>query len=429
MRSLIGLCSVLGLILPGCGVESSTSAPPRASGKADTGWVSASTYEIDGLMRGTVSHEATGAWEDLATDPGLQEQLVEDQIKFGKNSLKKHHYHLDQLAQKITLESVEENEGVVTIRYAAEVDMTAENGDDEIPALEDLPELELGFPVPLDPVGVYSRAGESCAADWDPYVLYESNYYYYFAPDNEDCKVEMHQAKLTLTEVHRQKIAFPEYDQLMGDLGDGAKGFTAALMPGEARDRIKSHLEHDLNLEGEEVEGGSFTRYRMGDDKVAIVIDLYPSPYKIQEALGKYHLIYYHGHSNYGTNPYFTNKDAFAKHYQIFMVNSCRTYSYYARQILEQKATADDPKGWAAADVVANVEPNWISYSARTLKPLLQGLLEGMEAVERGEENKAPSWQSIIDKMEWMDSIRYGVAGVATNSWHPHDSEPTPTPP
>jgi hypothetical protein len=409
-----------------CGVESSTSEPPRASGKADTGWVSDSTYEIDGLMEGTVSHEAAGKWEDLATDSGLQEQLVEDQIKFGKNSLKKHHYHLNQLAQKITLESVEENEGVVTIRYTAEVDMTAERGGGEIPALDDLPEQELTFPVPVDPIGVYSRAGESCAADWDPYVLSEYKYYYYFAPDNEDCQVEMHQAKLTLTRVHQQKIAFPEYDQLLTDLGDGVKGFTAALMPGEARDRIKSHLENDLNLEGEDVEGESYRRYRMGDDKVAIVIDLYPSPYGIQQALGKYHLVYYHGHSNYGTNPYFTNKEAFAEHYQIFMVNSCRTYSYYARQILKQKATPEDPKGWAAADVVANVEPNWISYSARTLKPLLQNLLAGMEAVEKGEEHKAPSWQTIIEKMEWMDSIRYGVAGVATNKWSPTAEPPTP---
>jgi hypothetical protein len=139
----------------------------------------------------------------------------------------------------------------------------------------------------------------------------------------------------------------------------------------------------------------------------------------IQDALGKYQLIYYHGHSNYGTNPYFTNKDAFASGYQVFMVNSCRTYSYYARQILRQKATPEDPEGWAAADVVVNVEPNWISYSARTLKPLLRNLLAGMEAVQSGEEHSAPTWQAIVEDMEWMDGIRYGVAGVSTNSWHP----------
>ena len=186
----------------------------------------------------------------------------------------------------------------------------------------------------------------------------------------------------------------------------------------EAGRRLQQGLELISDL-GADVDGESFRRYRMSGDGVAIVIDLYPSPYQIQEALGQYQLIYYHGHSNYGTQPYFTNKDAFASGYQIFMVNSCRTYSYYARQILEQKATPGDPEGWAAADVVVNVDPNWISYSARTLKPLLQNLLDGMQAVQSGEDHRAASWHAIIDDMEWMDSIRYGVAGVSTNAWHP----------
>lgn len=421
MRRFFVILSVFGLGM-GCGVGEPPTAPGgHPGGKADTGWVSSSTFEIDGVMEGTVSHKAEGSWAELATDPALQEQLVEDQIKFGKNSLEHHHhYFLNQLAQKITLLDVAEQDGTVTIRYRAEIDLTAQKNGDSIPSsVEELPTTDITFPVPVDPVGVYSRAGESCAADWDPYVLGEYKYYYYFAPENEDCTLEMNQASLTLTRVHAQKIAFPEYDQLLGDLGDGVKGFSAALMPGEAHDRIQSHLEDDLGLTASDVEGESYRRYRMEGDKVAIVIDLYPSPYKIQDALGSYQLIYYHGHSNYGTNPYFTNKDAFADFYQVFMVNSCRTYSYYARQILEQKASAADPEGWAAADVVVNVESNWISYSARTLKPLLQGLLDGMEAVESGEEHKAPSWQTIIDNMEWMDNILYGVAGVKTNAWHP----------
>jgi len=424
MKQCVVLLSLFGLILHGCGVEQEGWATaPGSKGKTDTGWVSASTYEIDGIMEGAVSHEATGSWQDLATDPALQEQLVEDQIKFGKYSLNKHHYHLNQLAQKITLVKVAEKDSVVTIEYRAEVDMTALGDVENIPALDDLPQKELEAILPLDSVNVYSRAGESCAADWDPYTLSEYKYYYYFAPENEDCELEMHRAKVTLTKVHAQQIAFPEYDQLLTDLGDGVKGFTAALMPGEAHETIKSHLEDDLNLEATDVEGESFKRYRLKGAKTAIVIDLYPSVYEIRDALGSYHLIYYHGHSNYGTNDYFTKKDAFAKHYQIFMVNSCKTYSYYARQILEQKATDDDPKGWAAADVVANVDSNWISYSARTLKPLLTNLLAGMEAVEAGEDHKAPTWQTIIDQMEWMDSINYGVAGVSTNKWHPAGTE------
>ena len=419
MRSCAFL-SIWCVVLVGCGaVAEQEAVPPRPSGKADTGWVSASTFELDGVLEGTVSHEATGSWADLATDPALQQQLAEDQIKFGKHSLAQQGYHLNQLAQKITLEQVEEKDGVVSIEYRAEVDMTALGDVNNIPALDELPEKELEVTLPLDPVGVYARAGESCAADWDPYVLSESKYYYYFAPENEDCTLTMHRARLTLTAVHPQPIAFPEYDQLLNDLGEGVKGFTAALMPGEAHDTIQSHLENDLNLEATDVEGESFKRYRLEGEKAAIVIDLYPSSYGIQKTLSQYHMVYYHGHSNYGTNPYFTDKADFAEHYQIFMVNSCRTYSYYVRQILEQKSSAADPKGWAAADVVANVDSNWISYSARTLKPLLTNLLDGMDAVEAGEEQKAPTWQKIIEEMEWMDSINYGVAGVSTNAWHP----------
>ena len=216
----------------------------------------------------------------------------------------------------------------------------------------------------------------------------------------------------------QSKLAYPEYDQLLELLPSGARGFRAAVLPGEAYESLKDHLESDLLLEGTQEQG--YIRYRLEGKGVAIVVDLYKSAYSFRSALGDYQLLFYHGHSNYGTNNYLTDRSAFSDKYQIVAMNSCRTYSYYARQLFEAKATPADPTGWAAADFVATVHSNWIAYSDATIVPLLESLLAAIEAVHRGEPHLAPDWLSILKKMDAMDrDTLYGAAGVRTNSWRP----------
>jgi hypothetical protein len=421
-------CGLLVTILAGaCGsFDDAPFQPGGAGGKADNGWLSAKTFELDGVLVSQVAVRAEGSLAELATDIGLQEQLVDDQLKFGKNAMANKGYHLNQLAEAVTIEAVEvepdpEEGDRVTLRYRAAVDLTARVpwSGDAPQSLEDLDQTEFVVPLPLDPLKMKQRFGARCADEEEHPSDY--NYYYYFIPDQEGCDVELHQAELTLTKVHQQQVAYPEYDRLLSPLPSGLPGFSVAVLPGVARDTVRGRLEDELHLTGEEVEGESFTRYRLPGENVEIVIDLFPGSYYFRDALGGgYQLVYYHGHSNYGTQPYFTDPQAFTSGYQIIAMSSCRSYSYYARQILDAKATAEDPKGWDATDVIANVNPGWVGSSSSTLTPLLKELRAGIEAVRNDRPEEAPDWLSIVRQMDRVDgSPMYGLAGVRENRWKP----------
>jgi hypothetical protein len=430
-KTHISRCGLLVTILffvGACGVSDESVQPGQAGGKADNAWLSAKTYELDGVLASQVTVRATGDLAELATNRGLQEQLVDDQIKFGKTSMKKMgEYHLSQLAETVTVESVdvepdEENGDLVTIKYRAAVDLTGRiPWSGEPPrSLEDLDQTEFVVPLPLDPLNMKGRFGDKCANwEWDEHP-YDYNYYYYFDPHEEGCDVELSQAGLKLTKLHPQRVAYPEYDRLLKPLSEELSGFTVAVLPGVATDTVRNRLENELNLEGEDVEGESFTRYRLGGEKVEVVIDFFPSQYYFRQVLGSYQLIYYHGHSNYGTQPYFTDPKAFTSEYQIIAMSSCRSYSYYARQIMDAKATQSDPKGWDATDVIANVNSGWVGSSSSTLTPLLRKLRDGIEAVHNDRPHEAPDWLSIVKEMDRVDSYpMYGLAGVRENRWKP----------
>jgi hypothetical protein len=187
----------------------------------------------------------------------------------------------------------------------------------------------------------------------------------------------------------------------------------------------KRMLETELRITPENIEGGKAVRFTYTKANVAIAIDLY-DPTKTEltpqfrSALSKYQLVFFNGHSVYGTRDLLTDDASFSDRYQIVMMHSCRSYPYYVRQVFRAKATSEDPSGWANADVVATGESSYPTDSPRTLKPLLEGLLDGMALAESGTGAGAPSWNAIVKKMNDRTSgIMYGVAGVRTNTWKP----------
>src|SRR5690606_10199500 len=105
---------------------------------------------------------------------------------------------------------------------------------------------------------------------------------------------------------------------------------------------------------------------------------------QFRSALAAYQLVFFNGHSIYGTRDLLSDEASFSDQYQIVMMHSCRSYPYYVRQVFRAKATSDDPTGWAAADVVATGESSYPNDSPRTLKPLLEGLLAGMASAASG---------------------------------------------
>lgn len=427
---LVSVCSAL-LLPVACGpAGEGDRAGGGPGGKSDTGWVADDSYELGAEIAATLTHAASGSYAELATDRQLQEQLVDDQIKYAKNGLKKHGYQLNQLAEEIRTIEVSQEGNLVTLTYRAAVDMIGERyASAAFPKLEDLEQLEIDVQLPRDPLGVYSRAGEDCARDWSPYTLAEHKYYYYFAPDKEGCadKVELTQGTVTIERIYPDRTAYPEYDQLLRPLGDGVEGFRAALMPTDDNGMTqfndhKRMLEDRLGLKdaAEELEDGKITRYTWsGPNGATAEIDLYnPEKYyywsTFRQALKDYDVVYYDGHSNYGTYSLVNDADYFHDRYQIVMIDACRSYAYYARQYFKSKG------GFDKADMVGTGESAPFWAASRVSGHLLRGLLDGIAAVKRGEEHLAPSWQQIIGNMnDDTYGVLYGAAGVRDNSWQP----------
>jgi hypothetical protein len=411
------------------------STPGAGKGKTDTAWISDSSFELGAVLESRVTRQASGAWAELATDRALQEQLVDTQVKFAKRAMMKADYEINQLVYRIRSLDVTTDGDRVTLGYSASVDLVKNEGPGvEPPPLEDLPQLEFDVPLPLDPVDVKARVGERCAADWEPYSLREDNYYYYFRPGKDGCDLELHTGKLTIEKVYPRRVVYPEYDRLLGALEGGGKGFRAAMLPtNEDSDtaailaRMKDMLELDLGLTATQVEGDDrFDRYLWTRDGATMVIDLY-DPNKTwgfkktyQEALGKYQLVHYAGHSEYGSKDLLSDATKFSKEYQVFMMWSCHSYAYYARRVFRAKATLEDPTGFAAADFVGTAPTPFFGDEARGIRELLEGLMDGIAAVSRGEDNQAPTWIEIIKKMNLTSWDRpYGAAGARTNEWQP----------
>jgi hypothetical protein len=384
---------------------------------------------VDAVIESVVLHEASGSWAELATDEALQRELIDDQLKFVKNGAEWHRYHANQLFDEVEVVSATRDGDVVTIAYRAIFDMLAPLARDaQPPSVEEIDPQRFTVSLPLDPVAAYRDSAGGCATDSRASGY---NFYYYFRPWLETCEIALVEAEIAITEVHPRPTVYPEYDRLMREMGDGSVGFRAALVPafGDARpsgrfDRHREMLENDLGLTGVEVEPGVH-RFDWAEDGVTIRIDLFDPTENdydatFRQALGDYQLVFYNGHSAYGTRRFLLDEEAYDDDYQIVMLHSCRSYAYYVQQAFRAKATDDDPQGFAAVDFVATGRSSYARDSPKTLRALLTGLMDGMRAIATGREAEATDWLSITTVMNTqVAGILYGVAGVRENTWQP----------
>ncbi len=408
-----------------------------AGGKADSGWVGADTFEAGGTVLSLVRHPAEGEWRELATDPDVQLQLIDAQLKFVKTTAEANGWRFNQLADTVEIADVNvTDDGTVEILYEAVVDFLGRlEGRDGVPAFDDLTNTAFAALVPLDPINVaYSTMGD--CSDTEKYPISDKNFHYYFAPEAEDCELETTTADVRVTEVFEREIVWPEYDRLLGKLeGYDEPGFTAALVPNvgdsDPYSRFNVHremLERNLGLSGVTAADDSYVRFEWIEGGVAMIIDLYDPTLvrwdfarQFRERLGEYTLVHYNGHSSYGTKHLLDEPESFTDTYQIIMLHSCQSYAYYTRQVFRAKATDEDPSGFDLADVVATGKSSYPSGAPPTLSYLLEHLMEGMVAVNNGKPEDAPDWISIVEGMSastWGD-IMYGVAGVRSNGWKP----------
>jgi len=421
----------------GCTEEAGSGGTTiNPGGKDDSGWIGADTFEVDVQIRSTVQEEALYEWGDLATDPELQAKLVDEQIKFIKTTAESYGWRFNQLAADVVIKSIDTEDDLVTIEYQATADMLGRYRGG-LPALEDIDPIEFSASVPLDPEGFSYSDIESCSEVDESHSVAAYNFHYYFAPQREDCTLPLFDAAVEITEVFNRATVYPEYAELMQDLGEGHVGFTAALVPNSGDDdpmsRYNAHadmLERALHLEGVLAEDETYTRYTWDDGAVRLVIDLY-DPTKIpwttgfaaafRERLGEYTLIHYNGHSAYGTKHLLDQPESFSDAYQIIVMHSCQAYAYYTRQVFRAKATEADPSGFALADVVATGKSSYPSGSPQVMRVLLKSLMEGMVSIQNGDPEGARNWLNIARAMKsatWGD-IMYGIAGARTNTWQP----------
>jgi hypothetical protein len=433
MRARLSLLILPFLLIAGCSVTGNEDAASAES--ADTGWLGDTSFEVGATISSRVSAKAAGDFADLAENEATQLALVDAQWKFAKTKLKKNGYDLNQLADTVKVTDKKVEGDVVTLTYEAKVDLLRElaAGQSEAPKLAQLEPKTVAVKLPAKPIGAFAEARGQCIDAHDGSPDGDRNFFYYFDAEAPGCAIDLVPVEVKVTEVYERKIVFPEYDKLITeDVGNGKKGFRAAIVPAEGDDdpmsRFDVHkrmLESELRIAPETVLDGKAVRFVYKKANVAIAIDLY-DPTKTEltpqfrAALSKYQLVFFNGHSVYGTRDLLTDEASFSDRYQIVMMHSCRSYPYYVRQVFRAKATSEDPTGWANADVVATGESSYPTDSPRTLKPLLEGLLSGMALAESGTGAGAPSWNAIVKKMnERTSGIMYGVAGVRTNEWKP----------
>lgn len=416
---------------PGSGPSASETGSGGGDGKSDSGWLADTSYEVDAELHSWVAHTAAGEWAELETDVELQHNLIDLQVKYAKNGTEEHGFRANQLFDDVEILNVQNDGGVVMIEYRAVIDMIAPlDAGEEPPALEEIEPRQMRVSLPLDPIGVYDASGGRCATDSH---AAEYNYAYYWKPELEGCDVEKVPGEIEIVEVLSRPTVYPEYDRLLRDLGDGTVGFQAALVPAygdyDPMSRFDAHremLERDLGLTGVEASEG-ITRFEWTSGEIKIVIDLFdPTKYEytssFRAALSRYQLVFYNGHSAYGTQQLLTDEESFDDEYQIIMLHSCQSYAYFVQQAFRAKATADDPDGFDTVDFVATGRSSYPTDSAKTLRALLRGLMDGMEAVSEGREAEATDWLSIVSTMNrQVRGILYGVAGVRTNRWTPGD--------
>lgn len=415
--------------------DRSTDGTGGPGGKDDSGWLGSDTYELGGVLRGTLFQEPVGQWRELDRSEELQITLIDEQIRFAKNAAEDVGYRLNLLTDDVvSIEASEDARGYVQLDYAVKVDLIARIPSGGVPgSVGELRTKSFTANVPAEPIGVIERVGDACATGDGSHDVSALNYAYYFTPDKAGCDLDLSTTKVDITEIFDRPTVYPEYDRLANTLDNGNRGFFAAIVPArgdnDPKSRFDAHrlmLENQLKLKGEPLTNGAGTRYEWTRGEVTIVIDLfdptaaaYTSAFRA--ALGKYQLILYNGHSNYGTMSLLNEPESFVPDlYQIVMMHSCQSYAYYTRQVFRGKETTDDPKGWDNADVVASGDSSYPTGSPKTLKVLLDNLMAGVTATVDGTPNAAPSWVDIVETMNTVEpGIQYGVAGVRENAWQP----------
>ena len=431
-------------------------------GKFDTGYLSTLSTELEATVHGQVQIDVSGetpedrqTYADLLLEDASEIQsLVRPQVKFAKNQVNAVGLHLNLSAEDVQVADVELSDaGMITVSYTTSVEtiISFEEIEELGTTLEELLERDFSAVVPAQPNLMYEKVGAACLEEGAE--AHDYNYFYYYEPEREGCAEAMEAAgisqvriTLDLRDLAPSKSVFPEYDQLVADGRIDAVAFFGAAdhdwEPGEwdwgtySRDQFVRALTSRGFTSTHTDEGDVYTR-TVGELVESIRV-IGPEVLKLlkedtdglfQRHVSANEIVFYNGHSFYGSLSVLDDEELYPGSYQIFFINSCWSYEYYTKQMFQHNVTEEDPDGWLNVDVVNDTESGWFHNMAAESRILFFNLLEG---AENGgvDGDRYYTWDRIIGAMNEYAIAQqasrgsksheiYGVSGVRTNQFDP----------
>lgn len=461
-----------------------------ATGKTDTGYVSDQAAELEAEIAGVVTIDLTAltaAERDRllaahrAGDKDAFRFYPTEQIKYGRTVLKAQKFNANMEDAPATITKTEAvGTTKLKVTYTVVVESLVKNKD--LPAGTTIASLvgrTINLELPADPNTAFKKGGVRCATDPDDpsatdaalvAEMNEQNYFFYWNPDRDGCPLSasgVAQVTYKVKNPAAAKVSYPEYDELLKD-----KKITMVALFGQ--------LEHGELLSGQNDEWDwgwigyeDFTSWletngyrrvavspagtrkmeqetsskwrRKYSTNLTVEVDVI-SPIELQdhadatrkdalfkEAMRTHELVYYNGHSFYGSLKVLDDPANFPPTYQIVFMDSCWSYAYYTKQVFVSKTTAADPTGMLTSDVLNNTEPG-ISGSHETFSVFLKKLFYASDKVARRSRTSAKNytWKNLVKYMNTHAKKRaeesrasgdphepevYGVSGVVTNKF------------
>ncbi len=284
--------------------------------------------------------------------------------------------------------------------------------------------------VPSTPYRIYTEHGNICSRG-DHGELWDSCYWYTWAPDKDSCTIDKGTMTVTIDKVFDAGIIrYPEYDRLIEDGEVSVVVFFGKVShdegPIEEDFGYRSMESFIYKLEKAGFDSGTspdgLRRYTKVVNGITDLVDIsgpgdfeglndYSHESTFTAAVQGHEVVIYTGHSILGASPMWSDMSLYPDGYQIFFFNGCLGYEYYIKFILEGKKTWDD------VDVISNIVETPVEPQSNVIAAYVAAIFEG--AANSGN----LSWQQVLDNVNRRTyKSYYGVSGARTNCFSPAGS-------
>lgn len=324
--------------------------------------------------------------------------------------------------------------------------------------LENGPKTTYDIIVPIDPSKIYAAAfvGDFNPCT-DPHYQSESDFWYFWNPYNEDCKLKKGKDfAIVKTKVERfvnTTLSYPEYQNLPDSNGNinihillGMDDNTLSRNPLNSTDVNADNYREFRNYllkkgytskKWSAAEVNKIAKTKNGDapyvetiQKDNIIYRFFFGPTAIDEDSLAFHWFYkdaienssvmiYSGHSGLGGHLDLDSIEQSlgvaikfnTKKYQIFFFDSCTSYKYYNQSYFDRKITAKDPKGTKKLDIFTNGLSTYFHVMPESNKAIAVAFEKALGYANSG--NGFVSYQTLAKQID-SDNL-FGISGDEDN--------------